>query len=118
MQALSEAKDVKPLAPDFAEKLCTRAFVEKQATQGLSHRAGLGKARHIEMANVWIQDALDRREFELVKISGGYKPADVLTKPVSQNTLHRHLAALGDKVLPAARVHSPLPGSVCVCVCV
>lgn len=42
-----------------------------QATVGLSHRAGLGKARHNETADLWIQVALEMHESELCR-GGGY----------------------------------------------
>lgn len=46
-------------------------------------------ARHIEMAELWIQDVFERREFDLLKISCEHSSADVLSKPVSQATFWR-----------------------------
>ena len=102
-RALSEAKGLKSLGMDFGESLSIRAYVDAQATIGLSHRAGLGKARHIETAELWIQDALERREFELLKIPGEQNPADILTKPVPRDTMDRHLWTLGCRAVPADR---------------
>lgn len=39
-----------------------KVHVDAQATVGPSHGAGLGKARHIETAELWIQDALAHQE--------------------------------------------------------
>lgn len=60
-----------------------------------SPRAGLGKTRYTETAELWMQDALGRRAFELVNVGSEHKPADVLTKPVPQETLFRHLGFFG-----------------------
>lgn len=78
-----------------------RAHVDAQATKGVSHRSGLGKARDIETAELWIQDALARQEFDLVKVGGERNPADILAKPVPQEMLERHLASLGCWAVPA-----------------
>lgn len=80
--ALRGAKGLKPSGPEFGEDLRRRAYVDAQATSGLSHRAALGKAWHKEMADRWMQDALERQEPEIVNIGGEHNPADVLTKPM------------------------------------
>lgn len=58
-----------PLGADFGENICIRAHVDAQANIRLGHRAGLGKARHIETSGLWVQDAFERREFEVVKVT-------------------------------------------------
>lgn len=72
-----------------------------QATIALSHRVGLGKARHTETAELWIQDALERRDVVLVKVPGEHTPPDVLTKPVPEDILVRLLAHLGCRAASA-----------------
>lgn len=47
------------------------------AIMQLSDRTGHGKT-----AKLWIQDALERRDFETVKIAGERNPADILSKLV------------------------------------
>lgn len=70
---------------DFGEDRRIGAHIDAQATIGLSHRAGLGKARHMESPELWIQDAVERREFELIKAGGESNPAAVLAKPAPRN---------------------------------
>lgn len=60
-RALCEVKGLKLLGKDFGGELHIRAFLDAQATIGSSHRAGLGKAWHIETSELWNQDALERR---------------------------------------------------------
>lgn len=86
---------------EFGEDLRTRAYVDAQATIRLSHRAGLGKALHIDMDELWIQDALERLELELVKGGAERNPADVLVKPVFHEITKRHLETIGSQVVPS-----------------
>lgn len=60
-----------------------------------------------------MQDALERREFELVKVRCEYNPADVLTRPVPQTSLERYLATSGCEV---ARADSRPEGAGSLCV--
>lgn len=58
---------------------------------GLSRRAGFGKARHSETAELWVHDALERQEFELVKLGRESKPAAFLAKPLPRKDLASYL---------------------------
>ena len=41
---------------------------------------GLGKTRHVEVCYLWLQDAVARKEGEILKIPGETTPADLMTK--------------------------------------
>ena len=68
---------------------------DASAAIGVCRRRGLGKIRHLSTADLWIQDKLRCKEFELVKIPGDRNVADVLTKHVDRATLERHLVSMG-----------------------
>lgn len=68
----------------------------------------MGKVRHIEMAELWIKDANERQEIE-------QNAADVLIKPVHQETWIRHVETLKCRVVPPDS-HPRGAGSECVCV--
>lgn len=76
--------------------------------------SGFGKVHHIDTAGFSVLDALERREFELVKVGGEHNA-------VPQHTLKRHLASLGCWAVPAAS-HIPIlnaaSASLHVLVCV
>lgn len=50
-----------------------RALVDAHVMTGPGHRAGLGRARHMKTAELWIHHALDP-EFVLVKEGGTVQP--------------------------------------------
>ena len=49
---------------------------------------------HIETHELWIQDAVDKRRLELVKIKHKYNPADILTKYLPREDMERILDGL------------------------
>ena len=61
------------------------------AAIGICRRRGLGKVRHLAVADLWVQDKIKSKDFALQKIKGTHNPADILTKHIDAPTLHRHL---------------------------
>ena len=61
---------------------------------GMCRRRGLGKVRHLAVADLWIQEKVRARDFELLKVDGQANPADILTKAVDRQTLCRHMNRL------------------------
>lgn len=66
------------------EDLCwspkPKLHVEGSAAKAVSGRVGLGKARHIDVMYIWVQQAVRRRRIDIRKIRGDRNRADVLTK--------------------------------------
>ena len=50
--------------------------------------------RHLAVADLWVQDKVRAKDFELLKVLGQGNPADILTKAVDRQTLCRHLHRL------------------------
>ena len=58
----------------------------------------MGRVRHIEVGELWIQDAVKRRMLTVNKVKGDYNQADILTKHVDRGKIHQHCNYL--RVLP------------------
>ena len=56
----------------------------------MADRSGLGKVRHIEVNQLWLQEKVRNKEIELRKVSGLENLADALTKFVSADILMYH----------------------------
>ena len=71
--------------------------LESDATAaiGVCRRRGLGKIRHLAVADLWVQDRLRRGDFTLSKIPGTENTSDTLTTIVDRSTLEKHLDTLG-----------------------
>ena len=68
---------------------------DASAAIGISRRRGLGKVRHLAVADLWMQDRIRKGDFILDKIAGAENPADMLTKHVPREVLQKHMANLG-----------------------
>ena len=59
-----------------------------------SQDGGLGKVRHLAIADLWIQDRLKKKAFALEKVLGSEKPSDMLTKHVDKTTRIKQMKTL------------------------
>ena len=94
-KALCEAIGIQSLAADFNIQLKVRLHVDAQAVFDLAHKVGLGKARHVQTCDLWIQEGLADQLFEIRKISGKVNPADALTKPLDGKSLEQCMSMIG-----------------------
>ena len=72
---------------------------DSSASIGHCSRLGNGKRmRHLERAELWIQQVIRSGRVSLKWISGRLNPADMFTKHVSGHDIQRHMAVLGYKL--------------------
>ena len=65
------------------------------AAMGICRRRGLGKLRHLHVADLWVEDRLRRGDFQLTKVLGSDNRADLLTIHVSRDIMLRHMETIG-----------------------
>ena len=70
-------------------------MTDATAAIGICRRCGLGRIRHLHVADLWVQDRLKRGDFSLTKVAGSENPADLLTKHVSRELMLKHMTAIG-----------------------
>ena len=70
-------------------------LTDASAAIGVCRRRGLGKIRHLATADLWIQDKLRCKEFQLVKVAGVDNVSDIMTKFTDRSTLEKHLLSMG-----------------------
>ena len=56
--------------------------LDASATMCLVNRRGLGKAKHVDMQNLWIQEASKSDQFATKKVDMSVNPGDLMTKPI------------------------------------
>ena len=94
-QAAGEGLGLKALCHDLGLDLEVRVHADAAAAIGICRRRGLGRIRHLAVADLWVQDKLRSKDFVLTKILGAANPADSLTKHLDHSTLMKHLDAMG-----------------------
>ena len=77
------------------------------AALGIARRRGLGKVRHLDVTDLWIQEKVRAKAVTLHKIDGSKNPADVLTKYVYQATTSRALDFLSLRRLDGRAALAP-----------
>ena len=60
--------------------------VDANATIGKLHRRGLGKLRHVEVEELWLQQEISKKKISIQKVKGTENTADIGTKPVKRET--------------------------------
>ena len=68
---------------------------DASAAIGIAMRRGVGKVRHIEVHQLWLQDRIGRGDIRVIKVEGNKNPADALTKYVEGWKLAEHMKRVG-----------------------
>ena len=91
----AQAMGLRSLANDLGIKLDLEIHSDATSAIGICRRRGLGKIRHLAVSDLWVQDAVARKEFVLKKVLGKVNPADMLTKHVERPTIDIHMKTFG-----------------------
>ena len=89
------------LLKDIGWTLKLHVKSDATAAIGIARRKGLGKIRHLDCTDLWIQDQIRGHKIQLSKVLGAENPADAMTKYVEKKVL--------DVALPALNLH-PMAG--------
>ena len=67
-----------------------QVLTDSSAAKGIASRRGLGKVRHVEVNQLWVQEKVADGSIELNKVGGEANLADALTKHVGREIIERH----------------------------
>ena len=70
------------LINDFGIQRKLRVKTDAPVAKSIASRRGVGKIRHIEVNQLWLQEKAAQGEVKIHKIPGDENPADILTKHV------------------------------------
>ena len=90
---------IRSMLSDFAIPVSVVLHTDSSAAKGIGSRRGLGKLRHVELAELWIQDLVSRGKISIVKIAGIDNIADALTKHSSRDRLSQHMSSTGQHIV-------------------
>ena len=82
---------VQAMLRELGVKKKLRLKTDASAAKGIASRKGLGKIRHLEVNQLWLQDKVASGEVELEKVDGKVNRADALTKAVNSEELRSHI---------------------------
>ncbi len=98
---------VKAMLADPGLKRGIKLKTDASAAKGIASRRGLGKVRHIEVSQLWLQEKVQRGDIEVVKIAGKVNKSDALTKPVGGDDILKHIEGLEAEVRKGRHAQMP-----------
>ena len=90
-KALGLQTIMKELGWDYEVKI----RVDANATIGTLHRRGLGKLRHVEVEELWLQQEVSKKKVSITKIKGVENTADIGTKPIKKDAAEYLMKNMG-----------------------
>ena len=80
---------------------------DASAAVGIANRIGIGKIRHIETNQLWLQQKVLEGKLVVSKVKGEENLADALTKPVDGKLLTEHIKRVGSILLEGRHSLAP-----------
>ena len=102
-----QAMGLKSFARDLGLELKLSVEIDASAAIGIIGRQGLGKTRHIDTNELWLQQKLKDKEIEISKIPGVTNTADLGTKVLSREVINSHLQRMGYMIEFCSDTHTP-----------
>jgi hypothetical protein len=106
-KAASVGIGIRGMFEDFGVSLDINLLTDASSAKGIAMRIGLGKIRHLETSQLWLQSKVANGSVTITKISGKDNISDVLTKYLSGPDLSEHI-----KLIPASRTNRAHPNSL------
>ena len=83
VRATCEALGTQTLFRDFVREVKAKVHVDASIAKSICERKGLDNIRHLDVANLWLQEQQVRDKAPLAKIHGKVNLADLMTKHLS-----------------------------------
>ena len=92
---VSQGLGLQSICRDLGFTYKLRVHSDATAAIGIARRRGMGKIRHLDCSDLWVQEKIRSEKIEVVKILGTDNPADAFTKHVERAMLQKSLTKLG-----------------------
>ena len=111
MKGAAEGMGLQSVGRDLNTELSIHLYTDSSAAMGMVARRGMGRVRHIEVGELWIQDAVRHRKMTVSKVKGEENPLDILTKHVDRGKIQEHCNR--SRVLPEEGRADSAPATSC-----
>ena len=101
VKAASVALGIRSLAADMGVEYEKPIAIKSDASAaiGISNRIGVGKIRHIEVTQLWVQDKVASKEIVIVTVPTEENLADALTKALDAHVISKHVLGVRAQIL-------------------
>ena len=66
---------------------------DSSAAKGIASRRGLGKLKHVDIKELWIQEKVHSGDLKITKVPGTINLADALTKYCDVQVINHHISS-------------------------
>ena len=91
VRGAAEGIGTRSILSDLGVDVGIRIKEDSTAAKGIANRTGLGKIRHIEVNQLWVQEKVRNKEIEICKVDGKNNLADALTKHLDNHEISKHI---------------------------
>ena len=95
VKTASEGLGIQSITKDMGISCGLNLHLDASATMCLVNRGGLGKAKHVDMQNLWIQEASTAGRFVTKEVDTNVNPADLMTKPLANPKVEQLMSVMG-----------------------
>ena len=95
VKGVSQGLGVKAMLAELGVETSVTVKTDASAARGIAMRRGMGKVRHIEVNQLWVQDKVAKGIVKIQKIATTENLADHLTKYLSQEGICEHMHGTG-----------------------
>ena len=92
--AISKGLGLQSICKDLGFSYSVRIHSDATAAIGIARRRGLGKVRHLDCTDLWIQEKVRSGAVQLAKMIGTENPAGAFTKYVDRSILEKAMKTL------------------------
>ena len=90
-----EGMGIQSLGRDMGIDMELLVQIDAEAAKGILERRGLGRTRHIEVQDLWAQEAIRQGRFKVQKVASKENTGDLGTKPLPREDNERLLQIMG-----------------------
>jgi hypothetical protein len=101
IEAMIRAKGLKAVASELRVQAgigVINLHTDSTAAKSFVSRRGLGKMRHIEIKELWLQREVGDGSVRILKVRGEENPADLMTKILKLADIRKHLKAMNIEI--------------------
>ena len=91
---IAQGLGIQSICRDLGYDYTLRVWTDATAAIGIARRRGMGKIRHLDTTDLWIQEVIRSGRVELNKVLGAENPADIFTKYVDKALMTKMLSKM------------------------
>ena len=102
IEAVVRSKGLRSLALELGFRNVSNVVwlgTDSSAAKSFVCRRGLGRMRHIEIRDLWLQKEVREGRLKVMKITGSENPADLMTKILNVGEIKERLGGLNLTIL-------------------